>query len=72
MSSATPAWFRAATVSPPPATATRAPAFASLAAAWWQTSLGSLLLLAVAGLSFLGAASVLKLLDLGRWLGRRR
>jgi putative peptidoglycan lipid II flippase len=44
---------------------------ASLPAAWWETSLGSLLLLAVAGLSFLGAASVLKLLDLGRWLRRR-
>ena len=35
-------------------------------------SLGALLLLAVAGLSFVGAASVLKLLDLGRWLRRRR
>jgi putative peptidoglycan lipid II flippase len=39
---------------------------------WWQTSLGSLLLLSVAGLSFLAAAAGLKLFDLGRWLRRRR
>ncbi len=45
---------------------------ASLTGTWWETTLGALLLLTVAGLSFLGAASALKLLDLGRWLRRRR